>query len=39
LKAHNDLKRLLEIYEEVWKDLYRQKMEEQHGVVIDEIRV
>jgi len=39
LKAHNDLKRLLEIYEEVWRDLYRQKMEQQHGVVIDEIRV
>ena len=39
LKAHREVKRLLEIYEEVWSELYRDKMKEQHGVDVDEIHI
>ena len=39
LKAHKEVKRLLDIYEDVWSGLYRESMKRQHGVDVDEIRL
>jgi len=39
LRTYKDMRRHLDLYEEVWSELYRDKMKQRHGVDIDEIRL
>ena len=39
LRTHRKMRRLLDLYEEVWSELYKDKMKEQHGVDVDEIQL